>query len=76
MDFHQTWCVGIDIVEIWFGIANGKTYQYWQSYLPTTRPYFCISIVKIWFGIADGQISSVLDRVICSRHDSIFFSGR
>ena len=22
MDFHQTWC--IDIMEMWFGIANGQ----------------------------------------------------
>ena len=30
----------------------------------------CINIKEIWFGIANGQISSMFDRVICSRHDA------
>ena len=30
-----------DIVEIWFGIANGQiSRQILRSYLPETRPYF------------------------------------
>ena len=24
MDFHQTWYICIDIVEVWFGIDNGQ----------------------------------------------------
>ena len=34
----------------------------------------CIDIEEIWFGIANGQISSIFDRVICSRHARIFIS--
>ena len=30
----------IDIVEIWFGIANGQISSIFDSYLPETRPYF------------------------------------
>ena len=31
----------IDIVEIWFGIANGQiSSNFYGSYLPETRPYF------------------------------------
>ena len=29
--------IGIDIVEICFGVANGQI----MSYLPKTHPYFC-----------------------------------
>ena len=31
----------IDIVEIWFGIANGQISSIFDSYLPETRSYFC-----------------------------------
>ena len=31
----------------------------------------CIDIKEIWFGIANGQISSMFDRVICPRHNSV-----
>ena len=77
----------IDIVEIWFGIANG------HIYLPATQPYFpfqddnlskyqciftklgmCIDIVEIWFGKANGQISSIFDRVIYPPYIRIFVS--
>ena len=30
----------IDIVDIWFGIANGQISSNFYSYLPETRPYF------------------------------------
>ena len=30
----------IDIVEIWFGIANGQILSNFDSYLLKTRPYF------------------------------------
>ena len=30
----------IDIVEIWFGIANGQILSDFDSYLLETRPYF------------------------------------
>ena len=37
MDFHQI-RMCIDIVEIWFGIANGQiSWKKWWSYLPTTQ---------------------------------------
>ena len=43
MDFHQTWFVHlcIDIVEIWFGIANGQISSnfYGVIYLPE-KPIF------------------------------------
>ena len=31
--------VGIDIVEIWFGIINGQILSVFDSNLPATRPY-------------------------------------
>ena len=35
-----------DIVEIWFDFANEQIcLNYWQSYLPTTRPYFCFQMI-------------------------------
>ena len=30
-----------EIVEIWFGIANGQIASIFDSYLPVTCPYFC-----------------------------------
>ena len=30
----------------------------------------CIDMKEIWFGIAYGQISSLIERVICPRHDN------
>ena len=30
----------IDIVEIWFGIANGQIWSVFDSYLSATHPYF------------------------------------
>ena len=35
----------IDIVEIWFGIAWAHFVNFWQSYLPTTHPYFCFRMI-------------------------------
>ena len=32
--------MSIDIVEIWFGIANGQNKSFLWSYLPATRQYF------------------------------------
>ena len=67
----------IDIVQIWYGIANGQI----LTGLPKTRPNFrfwmitskcpgiltklgtCIDIKEIWFGIANGQTTPVFDRV-------------
>ena len=31
--------MSIDIVEIWFGIANGQIMSNFDSYLPETHPY-------------------------------------
>ena len=57
----------IDIIEIWFGIANGQI---------LTKYALCIDIKEIWFGIANVQISSNFYGVICPRHAHIFVSGR
>ena len=35
----------IDIVEIWFGIANGQISSIFDSYLPETCPYFCFQMI-------------------------------
>ena len=32
---------GVESVEVWFGIANGQISLIFNSYLPTTRLYFC-----------------------------------
>ena len=34
----------IDIVDIWFGIANGQILSFY-SFLPDTRPYFCFRTI-------------------------------
>ena len=74
----------IDIVEVWFGIANGQIltsvgdtpiFSFLDNNLSKyqeilTKLGTCIDIKETWFGIANGQISSVLDRVICPRHDN------
>ena len=39
MDFYQTWYY-YDIMEVWFGIANGQILSDFDSYLPKTCPYF------------------------------------
>ena len=59
----------IDIVEIWFGIANGQISSNFNGLLPKfsfpddnlskrqwifTRLGMCIDIVEIWIGIANG----------------------
>ena len=35
----------IDIVEIWFGIANGQISSNFYGDLPETRPYFCFRMI-------------------------------
>ena len=79
MDFHQKIGVCIDIVEIWFGIANGQislsahdmsVFSFLDDNFSKCQWIFiklgmCICIVEIWCRIADGQILSILDRVIC-----------
>ena len=35
----------IDIVEIWFGIANEQISSIFDSYLPETCPYFCFRTI-------------------------------
>ena len=35
----------IDIVEIWFGIANGQILLIFDSYLPATNPYFRFRVI-------------------------------
>ena len=78
----------IDIVEIWFGIANGQIFtelsardtpifSFPDDNLSKRQWIFtkfgmCIDIVQIWFGIANVQISSNFDGVICPRHAHIF----
>ena len=36
MDFHQKHGMFIDIVEIWFGTANGQISSIFERYLPAT----------------------------------------
>ena len=66
----------IDIVEIWFGIANGQilielsaqdTFLFPKNNLNKcqeilTKLWTCIDIKKIWFGIANWQILSIYDK--------------
>ena len=73
----------IDVVEIWFGIANEQI----SSNIAQDTPIFLfpdnnfsmcqgiltklgtyIDIREIWFWIANGQIWSMLDRVMSPRH--------
>ena len=68
----------IDIMEIWFGMANGQiltelsardnNLSKCQGIL--TKFGTCIDMKEIWFWIAYGQISSMVDRVICPRQDN------
>ena len=71
----------IDIVEIWFRIANGQILSAQDTPIflfpddnlckcqgILTKLRACIDIKEIWFVIANGQISSIFDRVICPRH--------
>ena len=78
--------MSIDIVEIWFGIANGQISSIFDGVICPrhalekhqwifTKLGMSIDIVEIWFGIANGQISSIFDGVICPRHARIFVSG-
>ena len=70
----------IDIVEIWFGIANGQISSNSALDMPIfsfpdnnlckcqgilTKLCRCIDIKEIWFWIANGQVFSMFDRVIC-----------
>ena len=78
MDFHQLG-IFIDIVNIWFRIANGQISSKLLKVICQKHPYFCfadnnlsscIDVKGVWFGIAYWQISSMFDRVICPRHDN------
>ena len=70
----------IDIVEIWFGIANEQIRQilmelsardsFHTMTCVITKLGTCIDIKVIWFWIPNGQISSVFDRVIYPRYDN------
>ena len=67
----------IDIVQIWFGIANGQSNELSARDTPIffhfpddnlskcqgilTKLGTCIDIKEIWFRIAYGQISSMYD---------------
>ena len=35
----------IDIMEMYFGIANGQISSNFDSYLPETRPYFRVQMI-------------------------------
>ena len=64
--------VCIDIVEFWFGVANGHILSVFDRVIDNFSKYqqiftklgLCIDIVKFWFGIANGQISSIFDRYL------------
>ena len=74
----------IDIVELWFGIANGQISSNFDGVICPGHDHIfvnlckcqgiliklgtCPDIKEICFGIANGQISSMFDRVICPRH--------
>ena len=57
----------IDIVEIWFGIANGYN-NLSKSQRNFTKVDMCIDVVQICFGIAIGYSSSIFE---LSPHDTI-----
>ena len=50
-----------------FSFPDGNLSKY-QVIL--TKLGTCIDIKEIWFRIANGQISSMLDRGICPRHNN------
>ena len=76
----------IDIVEVWFGIANRQILWELSAWdMPIfsfpdnnlikcngilTKLGTCIDIKEIWFGIANGQILSIFDRVLCLWYDN------
>ena len=76
--------VCFDIMEIWYGIANGQISSNFDGDLPNfffilgqnlsksqgilTKLGMCIDMKEIWFRIANGQVSSMFDSVICLRH--------
>ena len=49
MNFHQT-CMCIDIVEIWFAIANGQILSIFDIYLASTCLIFCFRTIT-WVNI-------------------------
>ena len=76
--------VGMDIMEIWYGIANGQISSNFdglsahfffilgqnlsKSQGILTKLGMCIDMKEIWFRIANGQVSLMFDSVICLRH--------
>ena len=75
----------INIVEIWFGIANGQILSNFDGVICQrhahslklskcrrilTKLGTCIDIKEVLFGIANGQILSIFDRVICRQHNN------
>ena len=61
MDFHQT-CLCIDIMEIWFRIANGQLSSIFDSYLPMKDLYFCFRTVTLVSldGFSPNSISALI----------------
>ena len=76
----------IDIVELWFVIANEQISSNFDGSIYPRLPIFsfpgdncqgsftklgtCIDIKDIWFGFVNGQTSLMFERVICPRHDN------
>ena len=56
----------IDIVEIWFGIANGQISSIFDSYLPMTFPYFCFRMIT-WVNINGFSPNLVRALILCGR---------
>ena len=46
MDFTK-FGMCIDIVEIWFGIANGQILSLFDSYYAVTHPYLCFQMITL-----------------------------
>ena len=69
--FHLFWQSYLSATHLYFSFRAIASKSQWIF----TKFDMCIDIVEIWFGIAHRQISSVLTRVICLRHDNgmIFF---
>ena len=68
--------MSIDIVEIWFRIANRQMSSNFDGVTCICPRHAHIfvpgvnDIKEIWFGTAYGQISSMFDSVICPRYDN------
>ena len=54
--------VCIDIVKIWFGIADGQILSIFDSYLPATCPFFHFWMITLV------NINGFLPNLVCALH--------